>query len=419
MGTKGIIVIGAGPAGLIAAGTAAAKGAAVTVYDTNSRPARKLMITGKGRCNVTNRCGLDALIAHVPRNGRFLYSAFSAFGPEDIIALLEARGVPLKTERGNRVFPVSDKAVDVVDALAGFARDAGAKLLQGSVQSLLLEEGRCVGIRLTDGSAHRADAVIVATGGLSYPKTGSTGDGYRFAKQAGHNITPCSPSLVPLEAHEGFCGQMAGLSLKNVGLDVVDLAKKRSVFRDLGEMMFTHFGVTGPLILSASAHLHPMEPERYQLRIDLKPGLDVQQLDLRLQRDFEKYANRDFANALEDLLPRLLIPVVQKRSGIDPRLKTHQITREMRLLLGELLKAFTVTVTGFRPIEEAVVTRGGVDVKEIEPKTMQSKRVKDLYFGGEVLDVDAYTGGFNLQIAYSTGFAAGTAAASQGKEHEE
>ncbi len=403
-----VLVIGGGAAGLLAAGTAAQRGHEVTILERNERPARKVMITGKGRCNLTNHCTLiNELVAQVPTNGRFLHGAFSRFMPQDIMELVEAEGVELKIERGNRVFPVSDKAVDIVDALVRFATKNGAKLRQGRATALLLEDGAVKGVKTEDGDTIFADRVIIATGGMSYPLTGSTGDGYTLAKQAGHTIADPKPSLVPLVCHEGFCSDLQGLSLRNVAITVRDMTNYKEVYTDFGEMLFTHFGVSGPMILSASTHLRPMEKGRYEIHIDLKPALSHEQLDARVQREFLAASNKNFINALDSLLPKKLVPVIVRLCGVKPSLKVNQVTREMRGRLVNLLKDLKVTVNGFRPIEEAIVTSGGVHVKEVDPKTMQSKLCEGLYFAGEVLDVDAYTGGFNLQIAFSTGHLAG------------
>lgn len=402
-----VLVVGGGAAGLLAAGAAGRQGHTVTVMERNPRPARKVMITGKGRCNVTNNCTVEQFIAHVPQNGRFLYSALTAFTPQDMMALLEDQGVPLKTERGDRVFPVSDKAVDVVDGLVKYAKDGGARFLEGRVTELILTDGRCTGVKLEEGSEVAANHVIVATGGLSYPGTGSTGDGYDLARQAGHTVTPCRPSLVALESPDPYCIEMQGLSLKNCGLQVRDNQTKKVIYTDLGEMLFTHFGVSGPMVLSASAHMRQMEPGRYTLHIDWKPGLTPEQLDARILRDFAERANLDLSNALGKLLPRLAIPVVLRLAQISPHKKCNAVTREERLRLAGIIKAMPVQISGFRPVSEAIVTAGGVSVKEINAKTMQSRLVEGLSFAGEVLDVDAYTGGFNLQIAFSTGMAAG------------
>ena len=404
-----VIVIGGGAAGLMAAATAAENGHQVTVIERNPRPARKVMITGKGRCNVTNRCDVTSCIANIPQNGRFLYSALSRFDSFAVMDWFESRGLKLKTERGNRVFPVSDKAVDVVDCLVNSAKREGVRFVQGRVVSLQLQDGVCCGVVLEDGTAVDADRVIVCTGGKSYPQTGSTGDGYTLAKQAGHMIVPPRPSLVPLETVEYWPCELQGLSLKNVTLTATDTKTNKIIFTETGEMLFTHYGVTGPLVLSASAHMREMDAGRYALSVDLKPGRTAEQLDARLVRDFAETANLDFINALGTLLPRKLIPVMVRLSGIPAHTKCHSITREKRVAFSQLLKNLAMTVADFRPIEEAVVTSGGVDVRQVDTRTMASKLVEGLCFAGEVLDVDAYTGGFNLQIAFATGHAAGEA----------
>ena len=402
-----VIVIGAGAAGLMAAGTAAERGFDVLLIERNDKVARKVMITGKGRCNVTNNCNLiNDLIANVPTNGRFLYGAFSKFMPSDTIDFFEDMGVPLKVERGDRVFPVSDKAVDIVDALNAYSQDAGVKRIKGRVTELIIDDGRVRGVKTDDGEAYPADKVIVATGGKSYPLTGSTGDGYELAKQAGHTIVDLKPSLVPLNCHEGFCMDLQGLSLRNVEITVMDMDSYKEVYKDFGEMLFTHFGVSGPLILSASAHMKNMRERKYEIHIDLKPALSYEQLDKRIQRDFLENANKNFINALDALLPKKIVPIIVRLTGIKPSTKVNQVTKEMRAKLVNILKDLKVTVMSFRPIEEAIVTSGGVSTKELDPKSMESKLVSGLYFAGEVIDVDAYTGGFNLQIAFSTGMCA-------------
>ncbi len=403
-----VLVIGAGAAGLMAAGFAAQKGNDVTIIERNERPARKLMITGKGRCNLTNNCNsLDELISNVPVNGRFLYSSFYSFMPSDTISFFESLGVKLKTERGGRVFPVSDKAVDIVDALHNYASSRGAKIICARAKDLIIENSVVKGITTYDGEKYFADKVLISTGGLSYPQTGSTGDGYEMARQAGHEIVEPKPSLVPLTAHEGFCTDLQGLSLKNVEIKVVDTKKNEVIYTDFGEMLFTHFGVSGPLILSASSHMREMSRGRYVIYIDLKPALTREQLDTRVLRDFSENLNRNFINSLNSLLPKKLVPVIVRLSGISPSEKTNQVSKEERQRLVELLKSLKVTVNGFRPISEAIITSGGVKTSEINPKTMESKLVGGLYFAGEVIDVDAYTGGFNLQIAFSTAKLAG------------
>ena len=405
---KTVLVIGGGAAGMMAAGVAANRGHRVLLLERGEKLGKKVRITGKGRCNVTNNCGdLQQLIAHVPGNGRFLYSAFSDFMPSDTMDFFETLHVPLKTERGNRVFPVSDSAHDIADALIRFDKTAGVSILHERAAALQLDGNQIRGVETHSGQIIPCDAVIVATGGLSYPATGSTGDGYTLARNAGHTIIEPKPSLVPLVCHEGFCSELMGLSLRNVTLSAWDNKKNRMLYSELGEMLFTHFGVSGPLVLSASAHMRTMERGRYTLSVDLKPALNREQLDKRVQRDFSENLNRNYINALNGLLPKKLVPVIVKLSGIPASLKTNQITREQRQQLVTLLKDLRLTVTGFRPVEEAVVTAGGVKTSEVDPKTMQSKLVEGLYFAGEVLDVDAYTGGFNLQIAFATGHLAG------------
>ncbi|HEX3038528.1 MAG TPA: NAD(P)/FAD-dependent oxidoreductase [Oscillospiraceae bacterium] len=402
-----VVVIGGGPAGMMAAGTAAQNGFQVALLEKNSRLGRKLMITGKGRCNITNNCDVQTLISSVPSNGRFLYSAVTQFTPQDTIAFFEGLGVPIKTERGNRVFPQSDKAVDVVDAMATFVKRSGAHVYTGEAEKLMMKDGAVWGVTTKDGEELCADAVIVACGGVSYPGTGSTGSGYALARQAGHTVTQLRPSLVPLVSNDTDCGDMQGLSLKNISIKVYDTKKKQTIYEDFGEMLFTHFGLSGPVILSASSHMREMSPNRYEVFIDLKPALTPEQLDARLQRDFEKNLNKDFANSLSELLPHKMIPIMVRNSDIAPDMKCNQITKEQRRNFAALLKAYKITVQSFRPIDEAIVTSGGVAVNEINPKTMASKLVSGLYFAGEVIDVDAYTGGFNLQIAYSTSRLAG------------
>ncbi len=410
-----VAVIGGGAAGMMAAGTAASMGLDTVLIEKNDRLGRKLGITGKGRCNVTNHSDVAELIAAVTTNGRFLYSAFSRFTAQDTMAFFERLGVPLKTERGGRVFPQSDKASDIVQAMGRFLKENGADIIFTPAESLLIESGRVNGVKLVDGQELRASHVIVACGGCSYPGTGSTGDGYRFARQAGHTVTELRPSLVPLVAQGWECPEMQGLSLKNIAVTVTDTVRRKKVYDDFGELLFTHFGLSGPVILSASTHMKEMKPGRYEVSIDLKPALSPEQLDARLCRDFAKNQNRNFANSLSELLPRKMIPVMVKLSGISPDCKCNQISREQRLAFGRLLKGFRIVIQGFRPIAEAIVTSGGVAVKEVNPKTMASKLVEGLSFAGEVLDVDAYTGGFNLQIAFSTGY---LAAVSQKKEEQ-
>lgn len=407
-----VIVIGGGAAGLMAAGTAAKRGLSVTLFERNDKLARKVAITGKGRCNVTNACPLlNDLISNVPVNGRFLYGAFSRFGTDDTMDFFEEMGVPLKIERGNRVFPVSDKALDIVDALNKYITVNGVKRKQGRVTELIYEDGRVKGCVTEDGKKLYADNVIVATGGLSYPVTGSTGDGYKLAQSVGHTVTDLKPSLVPLECHEGWCTDAQGLSLRNVEIRVEDTKNYKEVYKDFGEMLFTHFGVSGPMILSASSHMRNMEKGRYIIHIDFKPALTYEQLDKRLQRDLLECSNKNLFNTLSLMLPRKMIPIVVKLSGLNGNIKSNQVTKEMRGALVDLLKDIRLTVTDYRPIDEAIITSGGIPVSEIDPKTMKSKVCEGLYFAGEVIDVDAYTGGFNLQIAFSTGHLAGSSVA--------
>lgn len=409
-GSRRVAVIGGGAAGMMAAIFAAQSGADVALFEKNDRLGKKLRITGKGRCNVTNECGINDFLQNVPTNPRFLYAALSRFEPADTMEFFEGCGVKLKVERGRRVFPVSDKAQDIVGALADKCREVGVTVINRKISSLCIEDGQIIGVN--DGQhTHECDAVIVCTGGKSYPQTGSDGDGYKFARQAGHTVTPLTPSLVPIVADTPVCARMQGLSLKNVTLKIVDTQNEKSVFEDFGEMMFTHFGITGPLVLSASAHIPDIQKGRYTARIDFKPALDTQTLDVRILSDFQKYQNKDFINAMGDLLPLKAIEPVIERSGIDKRKKVNSITREERKNLVAAIKEFDVPLLRFRPIDEAIVTKGGVAVNEITPKTMQSRLVSGLYFAGEVLDLDAYTGGFNLQIAFSTAVLAGESAA--------
>lgn len=402
-----IFVVGGGAAGMMAAITAAENGAQVTLLERNDRLGKKLYITGKGRCNVTNDCAPEDFFQNVPRNPRFLYSAVYAFPPREVMAWFEAHGCALKTERGNRVFPQSDKSASVIDALRAELRCLGVRVLQERALDIVTQDGAVCGLK-TDGGFHKTERVILATGGCSYPQTGSTGDGYRMLEKLGHTIVPPVGSLVPLVEKGYDCKQMQGLALKNVTLRLVN-QKGKTVFEEFGELLFTHFGLSGPVVLSASAHMN--EKDSYTVLLDLKPALDEQKLDLRLLRDFEKFQNRDFENALVELLPKSMIPVIVRRSGIPAEEKVHSITREQRRALLELMKRFPVEIACKAPVEEAIVTSGGVKVSEIEPGTMQSKRVRGLYAAGELLDVDAYTGGFNLQIAWATGRAAGLAAA--------
>lgn len=400
------IVIGGGAAGLMAAITAADSGKNVLIIERNNRLGKKLLITGKGRCNVTNNCGIDEFMANIPTNPRFLYSAYSQFNSQDCMNFFERLGVKLKTERGNRVFPVSDKAGDIVSALEQAVKERSITVKSIRATELIIEDCTVKGVKCQDVS-FLADSVLIATGGMSYPKTGSDGDGYRFARQAGHTVIPLKPSLVPIVSEENYCSEMMGLSLKNVTLTLKDIKSRKTLYSEMGEMLFTHFGVSGPLVLSASSHIRNMENNRYKLEIDLKPALSEKTLEARLQRDFAENINKDFANSLNKLLPAKIIPVIVKLSGIPADKKVNQITKQERQNLVSLLKAFPITVKAFRPIDEAIVTCGGVKASEISPKTMESKLINGLYFAGEVIDIDGYTGGFNLQIAFSTGYAAG------------
>ena len=406
-GLNRVIVIGGGAAGMMAAGTAAERGAQVTLLEKNDRLGKKLYITGKGRCNVTNDCAPEEFFQNVPRNPRFLYSAVYGFAPRDAMAFFEGLGCALKTERGSRVFPVTDRSASVIDALRAWLRKSGVRVVHETAERILTQDGAAAAVR-TEAGLHPADSVILAAGGCSYPLTGSTGDGYRMAAELGHTIVPVEGSLVPLVEKGHWCKQMQGLSLRNISIRMVN-QKGRCVYEEFGELLFTHFGLSGPVILSASAHMKP--DEQYRIVIDLKPALDEQKLDQRLLRDFEQYQNRNFENVLHELLPKAMVPVAVRRSGIDPEQKVHSVTRQQRLALVQLLKHFDVEIACKAPIEDAIVTSGGVKVGEIDPKTMQSKLVRGLYFAGEIIDVDAYTGGFNLQIAWSTGRAAGIAAA--------
>lgn len=406
------IIIGGGPAGMFAAITAAKQGQKVLLLERNDRLGKKLLITGKGRCNVTNNCTVDEVLKNVPRNGRFLYSAMNAYPPERIMDFFATAGCPLKTERGNRVFPVSDRSQSILEALQKQMRLAGVDVQTGRVRGILTENGVASGVR-TENATYGCRWVILATGGLSYPTTGSTGDGYAMAQTLGHTIIPAQGSLVPLETQEEDAAQMQGLALRNVDVKLVDV-KGKKLFTDFGELLFTHFGVSGPTVLSASAHLRG---ENCRLIIDLKPALEEGKLDDRILRDLEMYKNRSMENALTDLLPRSMIPVVLRRLNIDPTMQANSLTRQQRHSLVVLLKAFSLTITAKRPVAEAIITSGGVKVSEIDPKTMESKIVSGLYFAGEIIDCDAYTGGFNLQIAWATAYAAGMAVAERENRH--
>ena len=399
------IVIGGGPAGMFAAITAARQGNRVLLLEKNDRLGKKLLITGKGRCNVTNHCDEREVLQNIPRNGRFLFSAMAAYPPEKVMAFFEGNGCPLKTERGNRVFPVSDKAASILDCLKDQLRRSHVTLQTATVKAIHTNDGVVSGVE-TEKEKFGAKWVILATGGASYPTTGSTGDGYTMAEMLGHTVIPAEGSLVPLETQGHDCQDMQGLSLRNVGVKLLN-AKGKVLYKDFGELLFTHFGVSGPTVLSASAHL---KGEGCTLMLDLKPALDEGKLDARILRDLEMYQNRAMENALTDLLPRSMIPVVLRRLDIDPNLQANSLKKQQRRALVELLKGFTITISGKRPVAEAIITSGGVKVSEIDPKTMESKIVPGLYFAGEIIDCDAYTGGFNLQIAWATAYAAGMSA---------
>jgi len=399
------IVIGGGPAGMFAAITAAGRGEKVLLLERNDRLGKKLLITGKGRCNVTNDCSGSEVLQNTPRNGKFLFSAMNAFPPEKTKAFFEENGCALKTERGNRVFPVTDKSVSVLEALQKELRHQQVTVKTARVREIQTEEGRVTGVR-TQNETIPANWVILATGGVSYPSTGSTGDGYAMAQALGHTVVTPQGSLVPLETAGHDCQDMQGLSLRNCGVKLLN-AKGKVLYKDFGELLFTHFGVSGPTVLSASCHL---KGEGCRLVIDLKPALEENKLDDRILRDLELYQNRSMENALTDLLPRSMIPVILRRLDIDPNLQANSLTRQKRRALVELLKAFSVEITGKRPVAEAIITSGGIKISEIDPKTMQSKKVSGLYFAGEIIDCDAYTGGFNLQIAWATAYAAGMSA---------
>ena len=404
-----VLVVGGGAAGMLAAGMAAQSGARVILFEKNDRLGKKLAITGKGRCNVTNNCAPDEVQKNIPRNGRFLYSALSTFSPEDAKRFFESHGCALKVERGNRVFPESDRSASVIAALQNFLHLQNVEVRRECVRSLVLREGEIAGIETDKGICY-GRCVILCTGGCSYPLTGSTGDGYRMAEKVGHSIQPIRGSLVPLEESGDDCARLQGLSLRNVSVKLVN-GKGKTVFEDFGELLFTHFGLSGPTILSASAHMKA--GDEYRIRIDLKPALDEGKLDQRILRDFEMYQNRTIENALQDLYPKSLIPVVIERAGIPFDTKANSVTKQQRRMLLEITKSFEVPIKGTRPVEEAIITAGGVKLKEVDPKTMESKLVPGLFFAGEILDLDAYTGGFNLQIAWSTAYAAGIAAGSR------
>ncbi|NLI57068.1 MAG: NAD(P)/FAD-dependent oxidoreductase [Clostridium sp.] len=404
---KKVIVIGAGPGGIMAAGKAAENGNEVILIEKNNKIGRKILISGKGRCNITNNTDIEGLIENTPGNGCFLYSAFYTFSNTDLIEFFNKYGLKTKVERGGRVFPVSDKAKDVVDTLNNFLKSKKVTLwLNTSVEKILADDKKITGVMLKSGKKVSCDKVVLATGGASYPGTGSTGDGYKMAKDLGHTIVSLKPSLVPLITNEKWVKNLQGLSLKNVSITLLN-NKGKKIYSDFGEMLFTHFGVSGPIILSASRHILDYDYKGIKLLIDLKPALTEEKLDERIQRDFLKFSRKQFKNALDDLLPQKLIPVIIELSRIDAAKPVNQITKEERISLVKLLKNLTLSINGARPLEEAIVTAGGVSVDEINPSTMESKLIKGLFFAGEVIDLDAYTGGFNLTIAFSTGYLAG------------
>lgn len=410
-----VIVIGGGPAGIISAISASKRGDKVIILERNKALGRKLLITGKGRCNITSALDINEFIQNVPGNGRFLYSAFQSFTNIDIINLLKENGVEVKEERGTRIFPVSDKAEDVLNAFIKEIKKCNIEVMTGvRVKKILVKENMAIGVETEAKNKILADKVILATGGKSYSITGSTGDGYEMARELGHNIIKVQGSLVPLEAEPRICQNMQGLSLKNVKIIIKDVSSNKNIYEDFGEMLFTHFGVSGPTILSSSAHLlryrnikELLKNNSIKLYIDIKPALTLEELDLRVRRDFEEFKNKEFKNSLDKLLPKKMIKEFIARTNIDELKKVNEITKQERKRIVELLKRFDISINGFRPVEEAIITAGGIDTKQIDPKTMESKIIKGLFFAGEIIDVDAYTGGFNLQIAYSTGYVAG------------
>ena len=410
-----VIVIGGGPAGMMAAITAAEYGNNVTIIEKNSDFGKKLLITGKGRCNITSSLYMSEFIKNTPGNGQFLYSAFQNYTNTDIIDFLKNQGLEIKEERGNRIFPVTDKSIDVLNCFKSKINELKIKkLFNTRVQKILVQNGDVLGVR-TEKEIIQTDKIILATGGKSYPLTGSTGDGYLIAKNIGHKVTEIRPSLVPLVIYEkNECKEMQGLSLRNVGIKIIDESKNKLIYEDFGEMIFTHFGISGPTILSGSAHLvrykeidNLMKEQKIKLQIDLKSALTEEQLDERILRDFKEFKNKQFKHALDKLLPQKMIPIVIEKTKINEEKRVNEITKEERRNLVKVLKKFELTIKDFRPVEEAIITSGGINIKEINPKTMESKLVKGLYFAGEIIDVDSYTGGFNLQIAYSTGYTAG------------
>lgn len=410
-----VVVIGGGPAGMMAAITASQNGNQVTIVEKMQSLGRKLLITGKGRCNITSSLDIDDFIKNTPGNGMFLYSCYKQFTNQDIISFLKEQGLEVKEERGNRIFPVTNKSLDVLKCFTNKIKELNIEIKYNtSVKKIIVEENKVTGVK-TNKEVLKADKVILATGGKSYPLTGSTGDGYELAKELGHTVTKIKPSLVPLEIHDkNMCKQLQGLSLRNINIQIEDIEKNKNIYDDFGEMLFTHFGVSGPTILSSSAHLvrykdieEKMIKRKIILTIDFKPALTEEKLDNRILRDFEAQKNKQFKNSLDALLPQKLIPIIIGKSGISPNKKVNEVTKEERKKLLQMLKKFEIEIQKFRPIEEAIITSGGINIKEINPKTMESKIIKGLYFAGEIIDVDSYTGGFNLQIAYSTGYVAG------------
>ena len=410
-----VVVIGGGPAGMMAAITASQNGNQVTIVEKMQSLGRKLLITGKGRCNITSSLDMDEFIKNTPGNGMFLYSCYKQFTNQDIISFLKEQGLEVKEERGNRIFPVTDKSLDVLKCFTNKIKELNIEIKYNtSVKKIIVGENKVTGVKTNKGEL-KADKVILATGGKSYPLTGSTGDGYELAKELGHTVTKIKPSLVPLEIHDkNLCKELQGLSLRNINIQIKDIEKNKNIYEDFGEMLFTHFGVSGPTILSSSAHLvrykdieEKMRKRKIILTIDFKPALTEERLDNRILRDFDAQKNKQFKNSLDALLPQKLIPIIIEKSEINPNKKVNEVTKEERKKLVQMLKKFEIEIQKFRPIEEAIITSGGINIKEINPKTMESKIIKGLYFAGEIIDVDSYTGGFNLQIAYSTGYVAG------------
>lgn len=412
-----VLIIGGGPAGMIAGIKAAEEGNSVTILEKNNNLGKKLLITGKGRCNITSGLEISEFINNIPGNGRFLYSAFDNFNNNDIIQLLKEEKLEVKEERGHRIFPITDNSRDVLNSLISRIKKLKIEIkLNCEANKIITQNGKAIGVRYNEKEELFADKIILATGGLSYPTTGATGDGYKMAEELGHTIKDIKPSLVPLETYQkNECKKMQGLSLRNIGIKILDLEKNKVIYEDFGEMIFTHFGVSGPVIISSSAHLiryknieELLKNRQIRLNIDLKPALSREKLDDRVLRDFAELKNKQFKNSLEKLLPQKMISIILDRLNIGTEKQVNEITKEERQKIIDILKNFALDISGFRPIEEAIITAGGISTKEINPKTMESKIIENLYFAGEIIDVDAYTGGFNLQIAYSTGYTAGT-----------